>query len=220
MNAPERRARVLVADDHAIIRDALRKILADTADLELAGEAATGNDALALVRERDWDLVVLDMSMPGRSGLELIKLMRAERPKLRILVFSMHPEEQYAVRAIRAGASGYLSKESDSELLLPALRKVAGGGAWVSDKVAGLLAHAGPAHAATQPHTLLSDREYGVFSRIVRGASLTEIAEELSLSIKTVSTHKAHILAKMSLANQVDLVRYAIDHGLLDTARE
>lgn len=214
------RLQVLVADDHAIIRDAFRKILSDLPDFELGGEAANGTDALQQVRARAWDLVILDMSMPGRSGLELIKLMRGERPRLPILVFSMHPEEQYAVRAIRAGAAGYLSKESDSDLLLPAMRKVAAGGAYVSAKVAELLAQDTVRSDSTEPHTLLSDREYGIFSRIVRGVSLTEIAEELSLSIKTVSTHKSHILAKMSLGNQVDLVRYAIDHGLLDTARE
>jgi two-component system, NarL family, invasion response regulator UvrY len=211
---------VLVADDHAIIRDGLKKILADTSDLAVAGEAANGNTALDLVRERDWGLVVLDMSMPGRSGLELIKLMKAERPKLPILVFSMHPEEQYAVRAIRAGAAGYLSKESDSDLLLPAMRKIAAGGAFVSAKVAELLATDTSRASDGLPHTLLSDREYGIFSRIVRGTSLTEIADELSLSIKTVSTHKAHILAKMNMTGQVDLVRYAIEHKLLDTARE
>jgi DNA-binding NarL/FixJ family response regulator len=211
---------VLVADDHAIIRDGLKKIVADTSDMVVAGEAANGNTALDLVRERDWGLVVLDMSMPGRSGLELIKLMKAERPKLPILVFSMHPEEQYAVRAIRAGAAGYLSKESDSDLLLPAMRKIAAGGAYVSAKVAELLATDVSRPTDNMPHTLLSDREYGVFSRIVRGISLTEIADELSLSIKTVSTHKAHILAKMNMAGQVDLVRYAIEHKLLDTARE
>lgn len=211
---------VLVADDHAIIRDGLKKILADTADMVVAGEACNGNAALDQVRARDWGLVVLDMSMPGRSGLELIKLMKAERPRLPILVFSMHPEEQYAVRAIRAGASGYLSKEGDSDLILPAMRKVAAGGAFVSAKVAQLLAMDASRQTEGLPHTLLSDREYGVFSRIVRGISLTEIADELSLSIKTVSTHKSHILAKMNLANQVDLVRYAIEHHLLDPSRE
>jgi two-component system, NarL family, invasion response regulator UvrY len=211
---------VLVADDHAIIRDGLRKILADTQDLRVAGEAADGNCALRHVREREWGLVVLDMSMPGRSGLELIKLMKAERPRLPILVFSMHPEEQYAVRAIRAGAAGYLSKESDAEMLLPAMRKVAAGGAFVSAKVAELLATDHSRAGDGPPHTRLSDREYGIFSRIVRGTSLTEIAEELSLSIKTVSTHKAHILSKMGLLNHVDLVRYALDHGLLDSERE
>lgn len=211
---------VLVADDHAIIRDGLKKILADTGDMVVAGEAANGNAALEKVRERDWGLVVLDMSMPGRSGLELIKLMKAERPRLPILVFSMHQEEQYAVRTIRAGASGYLSKEGDSDMLLPAMRKVAAGGAFVSDKVAQLLATDVSRTEDCPPHTLLSDREYGVFSRIVRGASLTEIADELCLSIKTVSTHKSHILAKMNLAGQVDLVRYAIEYNLLDPARE
>jgi DNA-binding NarL/FixJ family response regulator len=211
---------VLVADDHAIIRDGLRKILADTGDMAVAGEAANGNAALEKVRERDWGLVVLDMSMPGRSGLELIKLMKSERPRLPILVFSMHQEEQFAVRAIRAGASGYLSKEGDSDMLLPAMRRVAAGGAFVSDKVAQLLATDISKGGDCPAHTLLSDREYGIFSRIVRGASLTEIADELCLSIKTVSTHKSHILAKMNLASQVDLVRYAIEHNLLDTTRE
>jgi two-component system, NarL family, invasion response regulator UvrY len=211
---------VLVADDHAIIRDGLRKILADTSDMEVAGEAADGNAALQHVRSRDWDLLVLDMSMPGRSGLDLIKLVKAERPRLPILVFSMHAEEQYAVRVIRAGAAGYLSKETDSDMLLPAMRKVASGGAFVSAKVAELLAMDNSRVTGKPVHTLLSDREYGVFSRIVRGESLTVIADELSLSIKTVSTHKSHILAKMNMANHVDLVRYAIDHGLLDTARE
>jgi DNA-binding NarL/FixJ family response regulator len=211
---------VLVADDHAIIRDGLKKILADTGDMAVAGEAANGNAALEKVRERDWGLVVLDMSMPGRSGLELIKMMKSERPRLPILVFSMHQEEQFAVRAIRAGASGYLSKEGDSDMLLPAMRRVAAGGAFVSDKVAQLLATDISKGGDCPAHTLLSDREYGIFSGIVRGASLTEIADELCLSIKTVSTHKSHILAKMNLASQVDLVRYAIEHNLLDTTRE
>jgi two-component system invasion response regulator UvrY len=211
---------VLVADDHAIIRDGLRKIMADTDDLQVAGEAADGHAVVDQVRARDWDLLVLDMSMPGRSGLELIKQLKSERPRLPILVFSMHPEEQYAVRAIRAGAAGYLSKETDSDMLLPAIRKVAGGGAFVSAKVAELLATDHSPVSQRPSHTLLSDREWGVFARIVRGASLTAIADELCLSIKTVSTHKAHILAKMNLANQVDMVRYAIDNGLVDTARE
>jgi two-component system, NarL family, invasion response regulator UvrY len=211
---------VLVADDHAIIRDGLKKILADTADMVVAGEAANGQATLEKVRERDWSLVILDMSMPGRSGLELIKLIKAERPRLPVLVFSMHPEEQYAVRAIRAGAAGYLSKEGDSDLILPAMRRVAAGGAFVSAKVAELLATDVSRSSDQLPHQSLSDREYGVFSRIVRGSTLTEIAEELSLSIKTVSSHKAHILAKMNLATQVDMVRYAIEHNLLDLARE
>ena len=207
---------VLVADDHAIIRDGLRKILADTEDLIVAGEAANGNMALEKVRERDWDLVILDLSMPGRSGVELIKLMKAERPRLPILIFSMHPEEQYAVRAIRAGASGYLSKAEDSDLFLPALRKVAAGGRFISPKVAELLAADVSPAIASEPHTTLSNREYEIFTRIVRGISLTDIAAEFSLSIKTISTHKTHILVKLGLSSQVDLFRYAIEHKLFD----
>ena len=208
---------VLVVDDHAIIRDGLKKILSDTDDLVVAGEAANGNAALDKVRERDWDLVILDLSMPGRNGLELLKLIKAERPRLPILIFSMHHEEQYAVRAIRAGAAGYLSKDGDSELLLPAMRRVAAGGVFISPKLAELLATDASPNTHDQPHTLLSNREFEVFNRIVRGASLTAIAEEFSLSIKTVSTHKSHILAKMKMTTQVDMVRYALDHKLLDT---
>jgi DNA-binding NarL/FixJ family response regulator len=209
---------VLVADDHAIIRDGLRKILADTDDLVVAGEAANGIAVMERVRARDWNLLVLDISMPGRNGLELIKLVKAERPKLPILIFSMHHEEQYAVRAIRAGASGYLSKEGDTDLLLPAMRKVASGGNFISPKVAELLASdiAPQTQSDKPPHTLLTDREFDVFSRIVRGFGLTAIADELSLSVKTVSTHKTHILAKMNMSTQVDMVRYAIEHGLAD----
>jgi len=207
---------VLVADDHAIIRDGLRKILVDTLDFVVAGEAANGNAALQAVRERDWALVILDISMPGRNGLELIKLIRQERSRLPVLIFSMHHEEQYAVRAIRAGASGYLSKDSDMDLLLPALRKLVAGGRYISPKVAELLAMDMAPQSEDLPHTSLSDREFEVFSRIVRGTSLTAIAQELSLSIKTVSTHKSNLLHKMQMAGQVDLVRYAMEHQLLD----
>jgi two-component system, NarL family, invasion response regulator UvrY len=208
---------VLVVDDHSIIREGLRKILADTDDLIVAGEAANGNAALDKVRERDWDLLILDMSMPGRSGLELLKLIKIERPHLPILVFSMHQEEQYAVRAIRAGAAGYLSKEGDSELLLPAIRKVVNGGVFISAKLAELLATDVSPNASVLPHTQLSNREFEVFIRIVRGVSLTAISDEFSLSIKTVSTHKSHILTKMDMSSQADLVRYAIEHHLLDS---
>ena len=206
---------VLIADDHAIIRDGLKKILGDTDDMVVAGEATNGMQALEKVRERNWDLVVLDLSMPGRSGIELIKLIKSEKPKCPILIFSMHPEEQYAVRALRAGASGYLSKEGDSDLILPALRKVAAGGVYFSAKVAELLVSEAAPHAEALPHKRLSDREFQIFDRIVRGKSMTDIANELSLSIKTVSTHKSHIMTKMAMSTQVDLVRYAIAHHLL-----
>jgi len=211
---------VLVADDHAIIRDGLRKILADTDDLVVAGEARDGNEALEHIRQRDWGIVLMDLSMPGRHGVELIRLAKAERPKLPILIFSMHPEEQFAVRTIRAGASGYLSKDSDSELLLPAIRKVACGGVFISHKVAELLATDVSRHTDSPAHTLLTAREFEIFGEIVRGVNLTDIAAKLSLSIKTVSTHKSNILAKMQLASNVDLFRYAVENDLLDLTRE
>jgi DNA-binding NarL/FixJ family response regulator len=214
------KAEVLIADDHAIIRDGLKKILADTHDLIVVGEARDGNAALERVRERDWSMMVMDLSMPGRHGIELIQLVKAERPKLPILIFSMHPEEQFAVRAIRAGASGYLSKESDSDLLLPAIRKVANGGLFISPKVAELLATDVSYRSNGPVHTLLTNREFEVFSDIVRGVSLTDIATKLSLSIKTVSTHKSNILAKMNMASTVDLFRYAVENDLLDLTRE
>ena len=210
------RVEVLIADDHAIIRDGIKKLIADTQDLVCAGEAHSGNTVLEKVRERNWGLVVLDLSMPGRNGLELIKLIKAERPKLPILIFSMHPEEQYAVRAIRAGASGYLSKEGESELLLPAMRKVANGGVYVSHHVAELLARDFSRHTDKLPHTSLTNREYEIFCRIVRGERLVDIAEKLSVSIKTISTHKSNIMAKMSLTSNVELFRYATEHDLLD----
>jgi len=210
--------RVLLADDHAIIRDGLKQILADTADLAIAGEAANGIELMQQVRDQDWDVLVLDISMPGRNGLELIHMIRDEKPELPILVFSMHHEEQYAVRALQAGAQGYLTKESDSELLVAAIRRVARGGVYISDKVAELMVRGIRPASETLPHHLLSDREYQVFNLLVAGRGLTEIGTDLSLSVKTISTHKTHILQKMNLATTADLVRYAIAHGLADPA--
>jgi two-component system invasion response regulator UvrY len=209
--------KVLLADDHAIIRDGLKQILADTDDLVVAGEAANGLELMQQVRDRDWDVLVLDISMPGRNGLELIHMIKNEKPELPILIFSMHHEEQYAVRALQAGALGYLTKESDGELLVAAIRRVAEGGVYISDKVAELMVRGIRTTSVAQPHNLLSDREYQVFNLLVLGRGLTEIGVELSLSVKTISTHKTHILQKMNLANTADLIRYAIAHGL--TAR-
>ncbi|NMG28574.1 response regulator [Aromatoleum evansii] len=207
--------RVLLADDHAIIRDGLKQILADTEDLAVCGEAANGNEALQLVREQDWDVVVLDISMPGRSGLDLIRLIHDEKPKLPILILSMHHEEQYAVRALHAGASGYLTKESDADLLVHAIRRVARGGVYVSDTVAELMARGLMPAANELPHTSLSDREYQIFHRLVLGQGLTDIANELSLSVKTISTHKTRILQKMAMTNTSELIRYAVAHHLV-----
>lgn len=208
--------KVLLADDHAIIRDGLKQILADTDDLVVAGEAANGLELMQKVRENDWDVLVLDISMPGRSGLELIHMIKDEKPELPILVLSMHNEEQYAVRALQAGALGYLTKESDGELLVAAIRRVANGGVYISDKVAELMVRGIRPANEILPHNLLSDREYVVFNMLVQGRGLSEIGVELSLSVKTISTHKTHILQKMNLANAADLIRYAVAHGLAD----
>jgi two-component system, NarL family, invasion response regulator UvrY len=210
------KTQVLLADDHAIIRDGLKQILSDTDDLVVSGEAANGNELMHLVRERNWGVLVLDISMPGRSGLDLIRMVKDEKPILPILILSMHHEEQYAVRAIHAGASGYLTKESDSEILVAAIRRVAAGGVYISQKVAELMVRGIRPIVETLPHDLLSDREYQVFNMLVKGTGLTEIGLELSLSVKTISTHKTHILQKMNLANTGELIRYAITHGLAE----
>jgi two-component system invasion response regulator UvrY len=207
---------VLLADDHAMVRAGLKELLGDTGDIAVTGEAGSGPEVVARVREHDYDVLVLDMSMPGRSGIELIKQLKKEKPKLPILILSMHSEAQYAVRAIKAGASGYLTKDGAADQLVAAIRRIASGGAYMTPEAAELLArdYGRPADAA--PHTLLSDREFQVFQLIISGKSVTAIGEELTLSVKTVSTHKTRILEKMGISSQVDLVRYAIRHGLLD----
>lgn len=209
--------RVLVADDHTIVREGLKQILARSGDLVVAGEAANGNDVLRMVREHEWDVLVTDMSMPGRNGLELIKLVKTARPKLPVLVLSMYGEEQFAVRAIRAGASGYLNKESASDQLVNAIRKIAGGGVYVSAAVSEALLRNVRDGERRLPHEQLSDREMQVLQLIVGGYSVNDIATRLNLSPKTVSTHKTRLLEKMNLSNQAELIRYAIAHGLSDT---
>ena len=208
--------RVLLADDHAIVRAGLKEILASTGDISVAAEATNGHEVLERVRTADFDVAVLDMSMPGRSGIELIKQVKGEKPKLRILVLTMHSEEQYAVRALRAGASGYLTKDSAADQLVAAIRRIAGGGAYVSAETAEQLARDAVPRTDAAPHTLLSDREFQVFRMIAEGRSVGAIARQLSLSVKTVSTHKTRILEKMNLSSPAELVRYALEHKLLD----
>jgi DNA-binding NarL/FixJ family response regulator len=205
--------RVLIADDHEIVRDGLKRILAASADLQVAGEAGDGDRALALVRANDYDVAVLDLSMPGLSGLDLIKRLKAEKPGLGLLVLSMHGEQQYAARALKAGASGYLNKDSAAEQLLVALRKIAAGGVHVSDAAAAqLILGAG---GDGPPHTRLSDREFEILKLLAAGRSPGEIARRLHLSVKTVSTHKTHVLDKLGLTGTAELVRYALEHKLL-----
>ena len=208
--------RVLIADDHTIVREGLKQLLLAASGLEVAGEARDGHEVLERVRNGDFDVLLLDMSMPGKSGMELIRLVKSERPKLRILVLSMHAENQYAVRAVKAGASGYLTKDSAARDLVSAIRKVASGGAFISPEVAEALALSAMPQAEGPPHASLSDREYQVFRLLVGGKTVSDIAAELNLSSKTISTHKARLMEKMGLGNQAELVRYAIRHGLVD----
>lgn len=208
--------RILIADDHAIVRSGLKQLLSGQGDLLVAGEAANGLEAIRLMREQPFGVAVMDMSMPGRSGIELIKMVKAEKPKLAILVLSMHKEEQYAVRALKAGASGYLTKEGAPDQLIVAIRKVAAGGVFISPGVAERLAFELGGNHDDAPHTLLSDREYQIFQMIVSGIPIGGIADKLSLSVKTVSTHKTRILQKMNMASSAELIHYAIRHQLVE----
>ncbi|HBA66318.1 MAG TPA: DNA-binding response regulator [Methylococcaceae bacterium] len=211
--------KVLLVDDHAILREGLKLILADSDDIEVVGEASDGMEALHLMRKLDIHVMVMDMTMPGRSGLELLKQIKSDQPKLPVLILSMHSEEQYAIRAYRAGASGYLTKESASTLLVTAIRKAASGGIFISPASAERMAMEFNNNALSDdkpPHTLLSDREFQIFKLLADGQGLTEIANQLSVSVKTISTHKTHILQKMQLTTNADLIRYAIKHQLLD----
>ena len=211
--------RVLLADDHKLVREGLKQILAAASGMEVAGEAANGDEALALAREHDYDLALLDMSMPGVSGIDLIRRIRLEKPTLRILVLSMHGEHQYAARALKAGAAGYLTKDSAAEQLVGAIRKVAAGGLYITAAAAESLVSESAAGGDAAPHAALSDREFEVFRLLAGGHGPTEIAERLHLSVKTVSTHKARILLKLNIGSTAELVRYALDHELLDDAR-
>lgn len=208
--------RIVLADDHLIVRRGLKQILGEEVDFEVVGEAADGGQTLKLVQESSFDVLVLDMSMPGRSGVELIKLIKTEKPRLPILILTMHQEEQYAVRAIKSGAKGYLTKESAPEQLVSAIRKLAAGGAFITPAVAERIAMDFGAPTDEAPHTQLSNREYQIFEMIVAGKAVTAIADELCLSVKTVSTHKARILQKMRMSNSAELIHYAIEHLLVD----
>jgi DNA-binding NarL/FixJ family response regulator len=207
---------VLIADDHELVREGLRQILERSRHFNVVGEAADAPGTMALVRSTPAQVLVLDLSMPGRNGLELIKDIKAVQPNLRILVLTMHAEQQYAVRAFKAGASGYITKEGANAELIIALSKVASGGVYVSLLMAEQYAQSLQEPEESLPHTLLSDRELDVFRRIAVGESVTAIASELSLSVKTVSTYKARILEKMQLPHEAALVRYAARHQLFD----
>ncbi len=211
--------RILIADDHTIMREGLKRILDGAEDITVVGEATDGFETLAQVRKGGFDLLMLDLSMPGRSGVELIRQIKDEVPKLPILVLTMHEEEQYAVRAIRAGARGYLTKESAGTQLITAIRRVAAGRPYISNEVAEQLAIDVMPSSEDLPHKELSNREFEVFTFLVGGKSITEIADMLHLSAKTVSTHKTRILQKMAMNSLAEMVQYAVAHHLIPVLR-
>lgn len=205
---------ILIADDHAIVRGGLKQIVATTADIVVAGEAANGAEVMEKLRTCQVDLLLLDMTMPGISGVGLIRRVRTEQPALPILVLSIHNEAQVVSRALRAGATGYVTKDSDPEILLAAIRKLAAGGRFIDPKLVDAIvfeSHAGDA----PPHEVLSDREFQVLQMLASGRSINDIADAFALSAKTISTHKMRLMQKLNLTNNAELIRYAIKHGLV-----
>ncbi len=205
---------VIIADDHPLFRRGLKHALEETSDIEVIGESSNGDDLLSLVKDCTPEIILLDIAMPGKSGLDLLKQLKNEYPKLPVLILSVYPEEQYAVRFLKAGASGYLNKESAAEKLAEAIRKIADGGKYASVAVVEKLAF-DFSNSEKPAHETLSDREYQVFGMIAIGKSLTEIGVELSLSVKTISTHRTRILEKMKMKKNAELIRYAITRNLL-----
>lgn len=208
--------RVLIADDHAVVRQGLKQIVGEMPEPVVVGEAANGQEALDKVRAEEWDVVILDIGMPDLSGFDVLHELAHERPNLPVLVLSMHSEDYFALRLMKAGASGYLTKESAPEELVKAIRKVVEGGRYLSPTLAEKLAFGIVGSGERQPHETLSDREFQVFYLIAGGKSVKEIAEELRLSAKTVSTYRARILAKMGMKSNSELIHYAIQNRLME----
>lgn len=208
--------RVLIVDDHTILRRGLSQIIAETDDMEVGGEADSGAQAIKLARAEPFDVVLLDISMPDRSGMDTLKQLKKEKPRLAVLMLSMHPEEHYAMRALKAGASGYLTKQSAPALLVTAIRQVASGRKYVSADLAEELARTVSDGNDRQRHETLSDREYETLRLMASGKTLTEIAVEMSLSVKTVSVYRARLLEKMQLKNNAELTYYALKHKLVE----
>lgn len=208
--------KVLIVDDHPVVRKGLLQILVEEPDVEVAAEATTAAELLDLVREKEWDVIVLDITLPDRSGLEALKDVKAMRPGLPVLILSMHPEDQYALRALKAGAAGYVNKESAAEELVNAVRKVVGGGKYVSPSMAEKLAVVVGTDYERPPHENLSDREFQVMCMLASGRRLKEAAEELCLSVKTVSTYRARVMEKMGMDSNAELTYYAVKNGLID----
>ncbi len=207
--------KVLITDDHAVVRKGLKQIIDETPGMLAADEASSGNEALEKIRKNDYDVVLLDISMQGKSGLDTLKELKLERPNLPVLILTIYPEEQYAVRVLKAGASGYLTKESAPEELVTAIKKVSEGGRYISPSLAEKLAFKIGADTDIDPHERLSDREYQVMCMIASGKPVTDIADEMSLSVKTISTYRSRILEKMGMKNNSELTHYAIKQELV-----
>jgi DNA-binding NarL/FixJ family response regulator len=207
--------KVLVADDHALIRSGIRRLLQDEPDIDYVGEAETASQALQRVRDEDWNVVIMDIDMPGQSTRDVLPLIKREKPTLPVLILTMHPENQYAVRMLKDGASGYLTKASAPENLIIAIRKVVGGGAYVSEALALQLTALLKWKHNENPHDHLTDREISVLCAIAEGKSLAAIAEAMHLSAKTITTYRKRVLDKLHLQSNTDLMRYALGHGLI-----
>lgn len=207
--------KILVVDDHSIVREGLKQILADSPGMAVAGEASSGQEAIQKIRAGGFDMVVMDISLPDRNGLEVLEQIKVSSPKLPVLILSMHAEEQYATRAFKAGASGYLTKESASEQLIFAIQKVAQGGKYVSPSLAEKLVFELVKDSQKPLHEILSDRELQVLCLFASGKTLTEVSQILCVSVKTISTHRARILEKMGMRNNAELIRYAIQNKLV-----
>ena len=208
--------RIFIADDHAVVREGLKQIISEVSDMHVAGEADNGTSVLTAMAAGSYDVLILDITMPGPNILDLLKQLARQKPRLSILVLSIHPEEQYAVRVLRAGASGYLTKESAPEELVNAIRKVSGGGKYVSAALAERLLFVLGTDLAQLPHDYLSDREFQSFCMIASGKSLRDIARELNLSEKTISTYRSRVLQKMNMKNNAEITHYAFKYGLVD----
>ena len=208
--------KVLVADDHGIVRRGLRQILTESPDVMVGGEAATADEVMRYVLGEPWSVVLLDLKLPGSSGLELLMRIRRERPQFAVLILTMYPEDQYAVRALKAGAAGFLTKETAPDKLVDAVRKVAAGGRYVSAELAETLASLLAGEGNGAPHERLSDREFEVLKMLASGKTVSQVAEILSLSVKTVSTHRTRLLKKMSMTTNAELTHYALRNGLVE----